>query len=97
MSSPNRPLDRNRPSHEYLSALGEELRIASRMLNKLAFELTSDPDIVRRHMDALQQVDLVTQIQLQIADLLQSPCSDEEHSAISLEAMAERLRAVSRC
>lgn len=74
-------------------ALAEELRIASRLLNDLAYELARDPAVIRAHMESLQKVDLVTQIQLSVASVLESGQTDEEQIFVGLEDMAERLRA----
>jgi hypothetical protein len=72
-------------------ALGEELLIASRMLADLAYELGSDPNTLRKHMTSLQHIDHITQIQLNIAHLLQN----QHHNPIqhiTLNDMADRVR-----
>ena len=73
-------------------ALAEELRIASRLLNDLAYELARDPAVIRAHMESLQKVALVTQIQLSVASVLESGQTDEEQVFVGLEDMAQRLR-----
>lgn len=72
-------------------ALGEELLIASRMLADLAYELGSDPATLRKHMTSLQHIDHITQIQLNIADLLQHQHHNPIHH-ITLTDMADRVR-----
>ena len=74
-------------------ALAEELRIASRLLNDLAYELARDPAVIRPHMASLPKVDLVQQIPLSVASVLQSGQTDEEQIFVGLGDMAERLRA----
>ncbi|SEN79088.1 hypothetical protein SAMN05192583_3569 [Sphingomonas gellani] len=77
----------------YAEALVAELTRASVMLGDLAWELGGDPDTLRRHMDSLQQVDHITQIQLAVADLLRDADDpDAAVSRITLEDMAVRLR-----
>jgi hypothetical protein len=73
-------------------ALAEELLVASRLLGELAFELGSDPATLRRHMASLQKIDLVTQMQLAVVDMLRisGDCEDAVAS-VKLEATASRL------
>lgn len=77
----------------FVDGLVAELVRAAGMLGDLAWELGDDPDTLRRHMNSLQQVDHITQIQLAVADLLRG--ADEPDAAvarITLEDMAVRLR-----
>ncbi len=75
-------------------ALADELVLASRMLNDLAYDLGSDEATLRRHMASLQKVDHITQIQLAVADLLRNRDeTDTRLAGVTLEGMAERLRA----
>ena len=76
-------------------ALAEELRIASRLLNDLAYELARDGAVIRTHMESLQKIDLVTQMQLSVASVLESGQTDERQVFVGLEDMAARLRAAS--
>ncbi len=75
------------------AALAEELVLATQILGELAYDLGSDPDTLRRHMTSLQKIDLVTQMQLAVADLLrmQTAC-DDVAAMVTLEATAARLR-----
>ncbi len=78
-------------------ALAEELVLASRMLNDLAYDLGSDEGTLRLHMASLQKVDHITQIQLAVADLLRNWEETEACLAgVTLEGMADRLRAAIR-
>jgi len=80
-----------------MAAMADELVCASGLLTELTTDLFSDPEAVRRHMVALQKLDLVTQIQCGIVDLLRSDQSVEEAlDALPLEDMAFRLRAATQ-
>jgi len=80
-----------------MTALADELVCASGLLGELTSDLFSDPEAVRRHMVTLQKLDLVTQIQFGIAELLRCERSvDEALNAITLEDMALRLRAATQ-
>lgn len=73
-------------------ALADELVRASQLLADLAFDLGSDPGTLRRHMSSLQRVDLVTQIQIAVAELLRSPViTPDLLKSVPLEDMAARL------
>lgn len=74
-------------------ALAEELVLAAQMLGELAFELGSDTDTLRRHMTALQKIDLVTQMQLAVVDMLRlSTDCEDALTMVTLEETAQRLR-----
>lgn len=75
------------------AALAEELRIASRLLNDLAYDLASDGAVIRTHMESLQKIDLVTQMQLSVASVLESGGAGEAQVFVGLEDMAARLQA----
>lgn len=80
------------PDAALAHALADELLAATRLLSDLAYDLGSDPDVLRRHMESLQTVDLVTQIQLAIADVLRSTDPVAVRlSAVPLEALSARL------
>lgn len=74
-------------------ALAAELVLASGMLADLAYDLGSDGDTLRRHMASLQRIDHVTQMQLAIADLLRGVGADGDIGQVTLQDMADRLRA----
>lgn len=74
-------------------ALAEELVLLTNELAQLAFELGKDPKILRNHMESLQKIDLITQTQLGVADILRTEGSMEERlDGVTLEDMATRLR-----
>lgn len=75
---------------ELAHALADELVALTTRLSDLAFELGSDPEVLRRHMEALQAIDFITQVQLTVADVLRGEASPD---AIGLEEVAGRLRA----
>lgn len=87
------PVPEDRAASPLQAALAEELRIASRLLNDLAYDLARDSAVIRTHMESLQKIDLVTQIQLSVASVLDSGQTDETQVFVGLEDMAERLRA----
>ncbi|MDR6786809.1 hypothetical protein J2Y58_000147 [Sphingomonas sp. BE138] len=74
-------------------ALAAELVLASSMLAELAYDLGSDGDTLRRHMGSLQRIDHITQIQLAIADLLRTGDGADDIGQVTLQDMADRLRA----
>ena len=74
-------------------ALAAELVLASGMLADLAYDLGSDGDTLRRHMASLQRIDQVTQMQLAVADLLRSGADVPDVAGVTLQDMADRLRA----
>lgn len=74
-------------------ALAAELVLASSMLADLAYDLGSDGDTLRRHMGSLQRIDHITQIQLAIADLLRAADNGGDIGQVTLQDMADRLRA----
>ena len=78
------------------AALAEELRIASRLLNDLAYELACDNAVIRKHVESLQNIDRVTQMQLSVASILDSGHTDAAQVFIGLEDMADRLREACR-
>jgi hypothetical protein len=80
-------------SRSLADALADELVRLTTQLGDLAYDLGGDPHTLRRHMEALQAIDLVTQTQLAIADMLRSGEPVEERvAAITLADMAGRLR-----
>ncbi|KTT68843.1 hypothetical protein [Sphingomonas endophytica] len=74
-------------------ALAAELVLASSMLADLAYDLGSDGDTLRRHMGSLQRIDHITQIQLAIAELLRDSDTGGDIGQVTLQDMADRLRA----
>lgn len=74
-------------------ALADELVALTGKLSELAYDLGSEPDTLRRHMTSLQAIDLITQVQLAIADILRSKASPEERVAgVTLHEFSESLR-----
>ena len=79
-------------SQPFANALADELVALTNRLGDLAFELGNDPATLRRHMGSLQAIDLVTQVQLAIADILRSTAPIEERVAgVTLETLRETL------
>ena len=73
-------------------ALADELVFASRLLNEFAYELGDDPAVLRKYMVSLQKIDLVTQIQLAVSDVLRNESNiDGAIRAVTLNDMAARL------
>ncbi|WP_343526042.1 hypothetical protein [Sphingomonas sp.] len=74
-------------------ALAEELVELTRSLAELAYDLGSDSDTLRRHMESIQSIDRITQAQLAIADILRSSAPIAERiDGVTLEKLAHRLR-----
>lgn len=75
-------------------ALADELVRATARLGDLAYDLGSDDETLRRHMASIQAIDLVTQTQLAVADVLRATAAvDERIAGVTLEDVAGRLRA----
>jgi len=73
-------------------ALADELVALTSSLAELAYDLGSNDEILRRHMESLQAVDRITQVQLAIADVLRSPGPVAERlRGVTLEALATSL------
>lgn len=73
--------------------LADELVALTTQLSDLAYDLGSDNETLRRHMEALQAVDRITQAQLAIADILRSGAPVAERlSAVTLEELAASLK-----
>jgi len=78
----------------FLEAIAGEMSDVADRLCKLACVLASDPALVAHHMDDLQSIDLITQLQRALADLLRQPGSPAARIArVPVEALAMRLEA----
>ena len=77
-----------------LAALADELDAARRDLEALAATLCADPDIVLRHLGALQTIDEVGQRQAVAAAILRAPDPLAAAAAVPLEAVRRRLSPV---
>ncbi|UAK26572.1 hypothetical protein K8P63_08035 [Sphingomonas nostoxanthinifaciens] len=76
------------------NAIADELVELTAILSNLAYDLGDDPDTLRKHMASLQAIDLITQIQMSLADILRSDEPMEKRVAgVGVEALAARLRA----
>lgn len=74
-------------------ALADEMVALTGVLSELAYDLGSDPDTLRRHMDSLQSIDRITQVQLALADVLRSGDTPAARiDAVTLESLAASLR-----
>lgn len=73
-------------------ALADELVGLTTQLSDLAYDLGSNSDTLRRHMESLQAIDHVTQVQLAIAELLRDdePLA-QRLASIPLQDLADRL------
>lgn len=75
------------------TAIAHELVDLTTRLSDLAFDLGSDQATLRRHMSSLQAIDLITQIQLALADLLRSEAPlSARIDDITVEALSASLR-----
>lgn len=73
-------------------ALAAELVSLTGLLADLARDLASSPETLRRHMDKLQLIDLITQTQLAIAGVLDGQGGSAQRLAgVTLEGLAKRL------
>lgn len=81
-----------RIERDTLSArLAEELAYVSRLIEQLGDVLAGDPLVVMRYPDALQSVDLSTQIIRHVAALIVAEDPDEVIGAIGIESLRNRL------
>jgi hypothetical protein len=73
-------------------AIADEMSDLADRLCKLACGLARDTELAMRHMDDLQSIDLMTQIQRALADLLrEEDLPAERIGRIPVEALAMRL------
>lgn len=80
-------------SADAASAIADELVGLTAALSELAYDLGSHGETVRRHMGALQSIDLITQIHLCLAELLRSSAPFEQRlEGVVVEALGQRLR-----
>jgi hypothetical protein len=75
--------------------LAEELAFVGRLLKSLGDELSSEPMIVLRHGERLQNIDLSTQILGHVAALLVAKHPEQEVAAIDMVSLRKRLQRVS--
>ena len=76
----------------FLHVIADEMSDLADRFCKLACVLASDPALVTHHMDDLQSIDLMTQWQRALADLLRQPGTPEARIArVPVEALAQRL------
>ncbi|WP_183985134.1 hypothetical protein [Sphingomonas jinjuensis] len=74
------------------AVLAEELVALTGQLSDLAYDLGSNPETLRAHMSSIQLVDVITQAQIAIADILRSDAPIEDRIAsITLEALGQRI------
>lgn len=76
------------------AAIAAELVALTGRIGDLAFDLCSDPEVLRLHTGSLQAIDLITQIQLALADVLRSdaPLADRI-AGITVEQLSASLSA----
>lgn len=86
-SAPLAPLERR-----LACALADTLVHQTQLLSDLAYDLAANPVTLRAHMESLQAIDRMTQVQLAIADVLRSDVPiDARVKAITLESLSEDL------
>lgn len=74
------------------AVLAEELVALTGQLSDLAYDLGSNPETLRSHMNSIQLVDSITQAQIAIADILRSDAPVEQRiAAVTLEALGQRI------
>ena len=78
-----------------LALLAQELLLGREQLDSLAETLCADPDIVHRHVAALQTLDSVGQSQAAIAQIIQAEDMSTAARTHSLEAIIRRLQGLS--
>jgi len=73
-------------------AIADEMSDLADRLCKLACGLARDTELAMRHMDDLQSIDLMTQLQRALADLLrQDDLPADRVARVPVEALAMRL------
>ena len=76
----------------FLHVIADEMSDLADRFCKLACVLASDPALVTHHMDDLQSIDLMTQWQRALANLLRQPGTPEARIAgVPVEELAARL------
>ncbi|EGD59358.1 hypothetical protein Y88_1607 [Novosphingobium nitrogenifigens DSM 19370] len=79
----------NIATHRQIAVVLEEL---SQEVEALGATLCGDGDIVMRHMDTLQAIDLIAQKQRSLAALLEADCPQAGIEKIAIDTLRERMR-----
>ncbi len=78
----------------FIRAIADEMSELADHLCKLACVLASDPELIVNYLDDLQAIDLMTQTQRALADLLREPgAPDAKIGQVRVQALADRLAA----
>jgi len=77
----------------FVQAVADEMSDLADRLCRLACILAGDPVVVQTHFDELQSIDLMTQIQRALVELLRQPGTPEARfSKVPVEALAARMK-----
>ena len=79
----------NVATHRQIAVVLEEL---SQEVEALGSALCSDMDMMLRHMDTLQAIDLIAQKQRSLASLLEADCPEAGIERIAIDTLRERMR-----
>lgn len=78
----------------FVRAVADEMSDLADRLCKLACVLARDPDLIVNYLDDLQAIDLMTQTQRALADVLREPGEPNSRiNRIPVQALADRLAA----
>ncbi len=75
----------------HLKAAAGILAELAAQVEALGAQLCADPDVVARHITALQAIDLIAQKQLHLAELLVADCPHAAVEAMRIEEVKRRI------
>lgn len=75
----------------HLRAVADVLLDLSLDIEMLGTTLCASPEVVQHHVQELQAIDMIAQMQRSLAALLQADCPKRAMSEIGLEALRTRL------
>lgn len=88
---PALPRDTGLPKHIMSERVAEEIAHVQRILEQVGDKFTSDPVVLSRHIDSLQQFDIMGQILGHLARIIVTPDPALEAEKIGMDALRARL------
>jgi hypothetical protein len=80
----------------HLLTVSDILKELASEIEELGMQLCIDPEIMQRHIGALQSIDLIAQKQRWLSTLLRADCPVAAAGAIDVEALRQRFSPLSK-